>query len=92
MMSFDLNGGVEAVRRFVAAVETFTLAESLGGIESLVAHPATMTHADMGADARRRAGIGDGLLRLSIGLEHEDDLIAGLAQGLAAAGASDTRF
>jgi len=84
MMSFELAGGVEAVRRFVEAVEVFTLAESLGGIESLVSHSATMTHAAMGPEARRLAGIGDGLLRLSIGLEHEDDLIAGLAKGLAA--------
>ncbi|HWW65901.1 MAG TPA: cystathionine gamma-synthase [Sphingomonadaceae bacterium] len=87
MLSFDLAGGAEAVKRFVAAVEMFTLAESLGGVESLVAHPATMTHSDMGVEARRIAGIGDGLLRLSIGIEHEDDLLAGLAQGLDAIGA-----
>ena len=62
----------------------FTLAESLGGVESLVAHPATMTHADMGAEARAVAGISDSLLRLSIGLEAEQDLIAGLECGLAA--------
>jgi cystathionine gamma-synthase len=84
MLSFELAGGVEAVRRFVEAVEVVTLAESLGGVESLVAHPATMTHAGMGADARRAAGIGDGLLRLSIGLEAEADLVAGLEAGLAA--------
>lgn len=85
MMSFDLEGGVPAVRRFVRHVRGFTLAESLGGVESLVAHPATMTHADMGAEARRDAGIGDGLLRLSVGLEHVDDLMAGLEAGLSAA-------
>ena len=84
MLSFDLAGGAEAVRRFVERVETFTLAESLGGVESLVAHPATMTHAGMGAEARKAAGIGDGLLRLSVGLEAEADLIAGLEAGLAA--------
>lgn len=84
MMSFELAGGVPAVRRFVRAVKTFTLAESLGGVESLVAHPATMTHVDMGAEARTRAGISDGLLRLSVGLEHIDDLLAGLEAGLAA--------
>ncbi|WP_454884321.1 cystathionine gamma-synthase [Sphingomonas oryzagri] len=82
MLSFELSGGVETVRRFIAAIRTFTLAESLGGVESLVAHPATMTHADMGAPARAVAGIGDGLLRLSIGLEAEADLIAGLEAGL----------
>ncbi|GMB80852.1 cystathionine gamma-synthase [Shinella zoogloeoides] len=84
MMSFELAGGEPAVRRFVRAVRVFTLAESLGGVESLVAHPATMTHVDMGADARARAGIGDGLLRLSVGLEHVDDLLAGLEAGLSA--------
>lgn len=84
MMSFELDGGVPAVRRFVGHVRHFTLAESLGGVESLVAHPATMTHVDMGAEARAKAGIGDGLLRLSVGLEHIDDLLAGLEAGLAA--------
>lgn len=84
MLSFDLAGGVAAVKRFLGGVRTFTLAESLGGVESLVAHPATMTHADMGEDARRIAGIGDGLLRLSVGTEAEEDLIAGLEAGLAA--------
>ncbi|HVJ00329.1 MAG TPA: cystathionine gamma-synthase [Sphingomonas sp.] len=84
MLSFDLAGGAAAAKRLAEAIGTFTLAESLGGVESLIAHPATMTHADMGDEARRVAGIGDGLLRLSIGLEHPDDLIAGLDQGFAA--------
>lgn len=82
MLSFEIEGGVEPVRRFCHAVRLFTLAESLGGIESLVAHPATMTHAAMAPEARRRAGIGDDLLRLSIGLESADDLIADLDQAL----------
>jgi cystathionine gamma-synthase len=76
MLSFDLKGGIGNVRRFLQALRVFTLAESLGGIESLVAHPATMTHASMGPDARRIAGIGDTLLRLSVGLEAEKDLHA----------------
>lgn len=84
MLSFELAGGVSAVRQFIASVSFFTLAESLGGVESLVAHPATMTHADMGEEARASAGISDSLLRLSVGLEAEQDLIAGLEQGLAA--------
>ncbi|WP_150295481.1 cystathionine gamma-synthase [Sphingobium estronivorans] len=84
MLSFELAGGVEAVQRFSSAVRFFTLAESLGGVESLVAHPATMTHADMGEEARAVAGISDNLLRLSVGLEAERDLIAGLEAGLAA--------
>lgn len=86
MLSFDLAGGAEAARRFVEAVRVFTLAESLGGVESLVAHPATMTHLGMGAEARAAAGIGDGLLRLSVGLEAEADLLADLEGALAAAG------
>ncbi|MFA7603300.1 MAG: cystathionine gamma-synthase [Novosphingobium sp.] len=84
MLSFELAGGVAAVRRFIGAIRFFTLAESLGGVESLVAHPATMTHADMGEEARAVAGIEDSLLRLSIGLEAEQDLIAGLEAGLEA--------
>lgn len=82
MLSFELNGGIEAVRRFVAALKIFTLAESLGGVESLVAHPASMTHVGMGADARHAAGIGDGLLRVSVGLEAEEDLLSDLAASL----------
>lgn len=84
MLSFELAGGADAVRSFVEAVRVFTLAESLGGVESLVAHPATMTHASMGAEARLAAGISDGLLRLSIGLEAETDLISDLETALAA--------
>jgi len=87
MLSFELAGGVGAVSRFVEAIEVITLAESLGGIETLVAHPATMTHAAMGAEARRAAGISDGLLRLSIGLEAEADLIADLMTALATSSA-----
>ena len=84
MLSFELNGGVESVRRFVEAVEVFTLAESLGGAQSLVAHPATMTHAGMGVEARSAAGLSDSLIRLSIGLEAVTDLIGDLKRGLAA--------
>jgi len=86
MLSFELAGGIDAVRRFIQHVKFITLAESLGGVESLVAHPATMTHADMGAETRTVAGISDGLLRLSIGLEAQQDLITGLECGLAECG------
>lgn len=79
MLSFELRGGLETVRRFVSSLRLVTLAESLGGVESLIAHPSTMTHASMGADARHAAGIGDGLLRMSVGLESERDLKADLA-------------
>lgn len=82
MLSFDLAGGAQAVRKIVEAVQVFSLAESLGGVESLVAHPATMTHAGMSPEARAIAGIGDGLLRLSVGLESEADLLADLDQAL----------
>lgn len=88
MLSFEISGGSESVRRFCEALEVFTLAESLGGVESLVAHPATMTHASMSAEARRDAGISDSLLRLSIGLENEADLKHDLARALAASSGS----
>ncbi|HMA19397.1 MAG TPA: cystathionine gamma-synthase, partial [Gemmatimonadaceae bacterium] len=82
MVSFELEGGLESVRRFVESLQCFTLAESLGGVESLVAHPATMTHASMEPSARVRAGIGDSLLRLSVGIEHVDDLLGDIDQAL----------
>ena len=82
MLSLELEGGEAAVRAFVDGLELFTLAESLGGVESLVAHPATMTHAAMTAEARAAAGISDGLVRLSVGIEHADDLVADLAAAL----------
>jgi cystathionine gamma-synthase len=85
MLSFEIEGGVDAARRFVETVELFTLAESLGGMNSLVSHSATMTHASMSLAARREAGLSDSLLRLSIGLENEADLLDDLARGLDAA-------
>lgn len=90
MLSVELEGGIEAVRGFVEALGVFTLAESLGGVESLIAHPALMTHLAMTPEARRTAGIGDGLIRLSVGLEHLDDLWADLERGLAAVAARRT--
>jgi cystathionine gamma-synthase len=82
MVSFEVNGGIDGVQRFVNALQCFTLAESLGGVESLVAHPATMTHASMDEAARATAGIEDSLLRLSVGIEHADDLVADLGAAL----------
>jgi len=82
LISFELGGGEEAVRRFVSGLECFSLAESLGGVESLVAHPSTMTHAAMDDAAKQLAGITPGLLRLSVGIEHADDLIADLIAAL----------
>ncbi|HEY4135141.1 MAG TPA: cystathionine gamma-synthase [Alphaproteobacteria bacterium] len=89
MLSFELAGDIEDVRRFVEPLKLFTLAESLGGVESLIAHPATMTHVGMGAEARRLAGIGDTLLRLSVGLEAPLDLLADLELGFAALETAD---
>jgi len=83
MLSFEL-ADLDAVRTAVDRLKVFTLAESLGGVESLIAHPALMTHAAMLPEARAVAGVTDGLLRLSIGLEHPDDLLADLAAALAA--------
>ena len=82
MLSVELAGGVASVRAFLDGLQCFTLAESLGGVESLIAHPATMTHASMSAQARAVAGISDGLLRLSIGIEHIDDLGADIEAAL----------
>ncbi|MBM4118848.1 cystathionine gamma-synthase [bacterium] len=84
MISFVLAGGLPAARRFLGALSLFTLAESLGGVESLIEHPAIMTHASVEPAIRERLGITDGLLRLSVGIEHPEDLIADLAAGLAA--------
>ncbi|WP_153397409.1 cystathionine gamma-synthase [Ornithinicoccus halotolerans] len=74
MLALQLRGGEPAVRAFLSGLRCFSLAESLGGTESLVAHPATMTHASMTPEARAVAGIGDGLLRLSVGIEAAEDL------------------
>jgi len=82
MVTLELDGGHDAVREFVAGLECFSLAESLGGVESLIAHPATMTHAAMDPAARERAGLTDGLIRLSIGIEALEDLRADLGRAL----------
>jgi len=82
MLSFELHGGEAAVEAFLSGLECFTLAESLGGVESLISHPASMTHAGMEESARLRAGIGAGLLRVSVGIEDSADLVADLAAGL----------
>jgi cystathionine gamma-synthase len=82
MVSFELANGVAGVQAFVDGLRYFSLAESLGGVESLVAHPASMTHAAMDAESRARAGIGDSLLRLSVGIESAEDLVDDLREGL----------
>ncbi|MEI8594534.1 O-succinylhomoserine (thiol)-lyase [Photobacterium sp. Hal280] len=85
MLSFELAGSTQQLEIFVASLNDFSLAESLGGTESLIAHPASMTHRAMSDEAQREAGILPSLLRLSVGLEDADDLIADLAQAFAKA-------
>lgn len=85
IVSFELAGGEPAVRALVEGLECFSLAESLGGVESLIAHPATMTHASMEPEARAAAGISESLLRISVGIEDPRDLVADLEAGLARA-------
>lgn len=85
MISAYLKGDLDTARRFLGAVKVFTLAESLGGVESLIEHPAIMTHASIPADKRQALGIHDGFVRLSVGVEHVDDLLADLTQALAVA-------
>lgn len=83
IVTLEIEGGLEASRRMLEACEVFQLAESLGGVESLIEHPALMTHASVPAEVRHDLGIGDGLVRLSVGVEHVDDLVADLEQALA---------
>ncbi|MGF1628206.1 MAG: trans-sulfuration enzyme family protein [Kiloniellaceae bacterium] len=83
MITAFLKGGLENARRFLERVEVFALAESLGGVESLIEHPAIMTHASIPPEIRAILGISDGLVRLSVGIESEDDLIADLENALA---------
>ncbi|MAG77269.1 MAG: O-succinylhomoserine (thiol)-lyase [Colwelliaceae bacterium] len=84
MLSFELKGGVEAVKVLFDNLKLFTLAQSLGGVESLISHPSTMTHAGMDLAAQEAAGIKQNLVRLSVGIEDVQDIIADLSQGLAA--------
>ena len=82
MISFELKGGLEAGRLLMDHVRVATLAVSLGGVETLIEHPASMTHASMSSDARQAAGFSDGLVRYSVGIEDVEDLIADLRQAL----------
>jgi cystathionine gamma-synthase len=82
MLSFDIRGGKEAAFRFIEALHIFAFAESLGGVESLVEHPETMSHASMGPEARRAAGITEANVRISAGIESAEDLVADVKQAL----------
>jgi cystathionine gamma-lyase len=83
MITIELDRDLAGTRRFLERTQLFTLAESLGGVESLIAHPALMTHGSIPAEQRAAMGISDSLVRLSSGIEDADDLIADLAQALA---------
>ncbi|MCX6600755.1 MAG: cystathionine gamma-synthase [bacterium] len=87
MVSFELKGGLESARTFAKSVKLFALAESLGGVESLCDHPAIMTHASVPKEQREKLGISDSLIRLSVGIESAEDLIADLDHALSAVGA-----
>lgn len=82
MLSFEIKGGFPAVERFVSRLKIFILAESLGGVESLVCYPPKMTHGSIPPEERKRIGIGDNLIRLSVGIEHKEDLLADLTHAL----------
>jgi cystathionine gamma-synthase len=86
MLSFDIRGGKAAAFRFIEALQIFAFAESLGGVESLIEHPETMSHASMTPEARKAAGITDANLRISVGIESSDDLVADVEQALRAVG------
>ena len=86
VISFRINGNV---REVLGSTEIFSLAESLGGVESLIEHPATMSHASMAPELRERAGITDDLIRISVGIEHVDDLIADLTNALSTVSKSE---
>ena len=82
MISFELEGGFEAGRIMMNSVKVCRLAVSLGGVETLIQHPASMTHFSMGKESRLEAGITDGLVRLSVGIENVNDLIKDIDQAL----------
>ena len=83
IITFFIKGGLEAARRFLEKVKIFSLAESLGGVESLIEHPAIMTHASLPKEVREKIGISDELIRVSVGIENVDDLIDDLKQAIA---------
>jgi cystathionine gamma-lyase len=82
MLSFEIDGGLKEAELFLESLRVFALAESLGGVESLIEHPAKMTHASVPPKVREEVGITDSLIRISVGIEHIDDLIEDLDQAL----------
>ena len=86
MLSFELTGGIPAGTQLMNSVRLAALAESLGAVETMITHPATMTHAAVPAEERHARGLTDGLVRLSVGIENVDDILADLEQALAKVG------
>jgi cystathionine beta-lyase/cystathionine gamma-synthase len=84
MISFELKGDLERAKRMISLTKVFSLAESLGGVESLIGHPASMTHGSIPREERLKSGLADGLIRLSVGIEDADDLVEDLDQALTA--------
>ena len=91
MLAFTIRGGLPAATAFLRAVRIFACAESLGGVESLIEHPAIMTHASVPAKTRAALGIADGFIRVSVGIENAEDLLQDLERGFAAARAAQSR-
>jgi cystathionine gamma-lyase len=91
MLTFVIRGGLPAARAFLSSLHVFALAESLGGVESLIEHPAIMTHASVPPETRAALGIADGFIRVSVGIENADDLVEDLERGFAAARAAQAR-
>jgi cystathionine beta-lyase/cystathionine gamma-synthase len=91
MISFELVGGIEAGRQLMNNVELCALAESLGSVETMITHPATMTHAEVPLEERRARGLTDGLVRLSVGIEDVEDIQKDLEQALATVSGSHDR-
>ena len=82
MLSFEINGGLQEVEKFVEKIEYFSLAESLGGFESLVCHPYSMTHAPLSSEDKKKAGISENLIRISVGIEEQEDLVKSILEAL----------
>ena len=84
MLSFHMKGGFSSCKKFLTKLQVFTVAESLGGVESLIEHPATMTHASIPRERRLNLGVADNLIRISVGIEDSEDLVQDLKRGFAA--------
>ena len=91
MICFKVKGGIDTVKKIVEGTKLFALAESLGGVESLIGHPVTMTHAEVPEEHKEKLGLSEGLIRISVGIEGTNDLINDLKQALDGKGSSSTK-